>query len=155
VQSVIDGNKVILNRCAGRRAITTSTAQQRNARLQEATAHACTSSRTATFVQPQWLHLDLYGSWVLHGVSASGVLCVLCRPGPDAKVEDCEFEPNEVYAIDIVVSSGEQHCCSWQQQQALKTPKRVQDRHAHSSSTVGRSTSQREALQQRPLPNSC
>lgn len=29
------------------------------------------------------------------------------RPGPDAKVEDVEFEPNEVYAIDIVVSSGE------------------------------------------------
>jgi hypothetical protein len=32
---------------------------------------------------------------------------ILNRPGPDAKVEDCEFEPNEVYAIDIVVSSGE------------------------------------------------
>lgn len=32
---------------------------------------------------------------------------VLNKPGPDAKVEDQEFEPNEVYAIDIVVSSGE------------------------------------------------
>ncbi|GBF91385.1 hypothetical protein Rsub_04125 [Raphidocelis subcapitata] len=32
---------------------------------------------------------------------------VLNRPGPEAKVEDAEFEPNEVYAIDIVVSTGE------------------------------------------------
>ena len=32
---------------------------------------------------------------------------ILNRPGPDAKVEDVEFEPNEVYAIDMVVSSGE------------------------------------------------
>jgi methionyl aminopeptidase len=31
---------------------------------------------------------------------------ILNRPSPDAKVEDVEFEPNEVYAIDIVVSSG-------------------------------------------------
>eukprot|EP00879_Flechtneria_rotunda_P015638 GHRR01016356.1.p1 GENE.GHRR01016356.1~~GHRR01016356.1.p1 ORF type:complete len:206 (+),score=84.99 GHRR01016356.1:675-1292(+) len=32
---------------------------------------------------------------------------VLNKPSPDHKVEDVEFEPNEVYAIDIVVSSGE------------------------------------------------
>ncbi|KAI8465333.1 MAG: peptidase M24, structural domain-containing protein [Monoraphidium minutum] len=32
---------------------------------------------------------------------------ILNRAAPDQKTEDCEFEPNEVYAIDIVVSSGE------------------------------------------------
>ncbi|KAI8473942.1 MAG: peptidase M24, structural domain-containing protein [Monoraphidium minutum] len=32
---------------------------------------------------------------------------VLNRPSPEARVEDAEFEPNEVYAIDIVVSTGE------------------------------------------------
>ena len=36
-----------------------------------------------------------------------GIKCVLNRPGPDAKVEDGEFEENEVYGIDIVVSTGE------------------------------------------------
>jgi hypothetical protein len=35
-----------------------------------------------------------------------GSKVILNRPGPEAKVEDVEFEPNEVYAIDIVVSSG-------------------------------------------------
>ena len=33
--------------------------------------------------------------------------CVLNRPSPEHKVEDGEFEENEVYAIDIVVSTGE------------------------------------------------
>ena len=33
--------------------------------------------------------------------------CVLSRPSPEHKVEDGEFEENEVYAIDIVVSTGE------------------------------------------------
>lgn len=33
--------------------------------------------------------------------------CVLNRPSPEAKVEDGEFEENEVYAIDIVVSTGD------------------------------------------------
>jgi curved DNA binding protein len=32
---------------------------------------------------------------------------ILNKPSPEHKVEDQEFEPNEVYAIDIVVSSGE------------------------------------------------
>jgi hypothetical protein len=32
---------------------------------------------------------------------------VLNRPGADQKVEDSEFEEGEVYAIDIVVSTGE------------------------------------------------
>eukprot|EP00878_Enallax_costatus_P000747 GHUV01000864.1.p1 GENE.GHUV01000864.1~~GHUV01000864.1.p1 ORF type:complete len:391 (+),score=130.92 GHUV01000864.1:106-1278(+) len=36
-----------------------------------------------------------------------GNKCVLNKPSPEHKVEDAEFEPNEVYAIDIVVSSGE------------------------------------------------
>jgi hypothetical protein len=33
---------------------------------------------------------------------------ILNKPSPEHKVEDQEFEPNEVYAIDIVVSSGEE-----------------------------------------------
>lgn len=32
---------------------------------------------------------------------------MLSRPSPEAKVEDAEFEENEVYAIDIVLSTGE------------------------------------------------
>lgn len=32
---------------------------------------------------------------------------VLNRPSPEHRQEDAEFEPNEVYAIDIVVSTGE------------------------------------------------
>jgi methionine aminopeptidase len=33
--------------------------------------------------------------------------CVLNRPSSEARVEDGEFEENEVYAVDIVVSTGE------------------------------------------------
>lgn len=33
--------------------------------------------------------------------------CVLNRPSPEHKVENGEFEENEVYAVDIVVSTGE------------------------------------------------
>ncbi len=33
---------------------------------------------------------------------------VLNRPSPEHRVDDGEFEANEVYAIDIVVSTGEQ-----------------------------------------------
>lgn len=36
-----------------------------------------------------------------------GSKCILNKPTPDQKVEDGEFEENEVYAVDIVVSSGE------------------------------------------------
>lgn len=32
---------------------------------------------------------------------------VLNRPAPEAKVENSEFEENEVYAVDIVLSTGE------------------------------------------------
>jgi hypothetical protein len=43
---------------------------------------------------------------------------ILNKPSPEHKVEDQEFEPNEVYAIDIVVSSGEHKQRQQQQQQA-------------------------------------
>lgn len=33
--------------------------------------------------------------------------CVLNKPSPEAKVEDGEFEENEVYAVDIAVSTGD------------------------------------------------
>ena len=33
--------------------------------------------------------------------------CVLNKPSPEARVEDAEFEENEVYAVDIVVSTGD------------------------------------------------
>lgn len=36
-----------------------------------------------------------------------GNKAVLNRPSPEQRVEDGEFEPNEVYAVDIVVSTGE------------------------------------------------
>ena len=32
---------------------------------------------------------------------------VLSATGPDTRVDDAEFEENEVYAIDIVTSTGE------------------------------------------------
>ena len=35
-----------------------------------------------------------------------GQKCVLNKPTSDQKVEDGEFEENEVYAVDIVVSTG-------------------------------------------------
>lgn len=38
---------------------------------------------------------------------SAGNKVVLNKPSPEHKVEDAEFEPNEVYAIDIVVSSGQ------------------------------------------------
>ena len=36
-----------------------------------------------------------------------GNKCVLNKPNPETKVEEAEFEENEVYAIDIVLSTGE------------------------------------------------
>ena len=36
-----------------------------------------------------------------------GNKCVLNRPSPEAKVAEDTFEENEVYAIDIVVSTGD------------------------------------------------
>jgi curved DNA binding protein len=36
-----------------------------------------------------------------------GNKCVLNKPSPEHRVEDAEFEENEVYAVDIVISTGE------------------------------------------------
>ena len=36
-----------------------------------------------------------------------GNKCVLNKPGPEAKVDDQAFEENEVYGIDILVSTGD------------------------------------------------
>mmetsp|Transcript_17381 Transcript_17381/g.29787 ORF Transcript_17381/g.29787 Transcript_17381/m.29787 type:complete len:386 (+) Transcript_17381:39-1196(+) len=59
--------------------------------------------------------VEAFGCTLVEGVMShemkqfviDGNKCVLNRPAPDAKVEDNEFEENEVYAIDIVVSTGE------------------------------------------------
>ncbi|KAF5828289.1 peptidase M24, structural domain-containing protein [Dunaliella salina] len=58
---------------------------------------------------------EIYGCQLVEGVMShemkqfviDGNKCVLNRPSPEQKVEDGEFEENEVYAIDIVVSTGE------------------------------------------------
>jgi curved DNA binding protein len=58
---------------------------------------------------------ETYGCQLVEGVMShemkqfviDGNKCVLNRPSPEQKVEDGEFEENEVYAIDIVVSTGE------------------------------------------------
>uniref|UniRef100_A0A7S3RAT8 Peptidase M24 domain-containing protein n=1 Tax=Dunaliella tertiolecta TaxID=3047 RepID=A0A7S3RAT8_DUNTE len=58
---------------------------------------------------------EVYGCQLVEGVMShemkqfviDGNKCVLNRPSPEQKVEDGEFEENEVYAIDIVVSTGE------------------------------------------------
>ncbi|KAG2484685.1 hypothetical protein HYH03_016514 [Edaphochlamys debaryana] len=58
---------------------------------------------------------EAYGCNMVEGVMShemkqfviDGSKCILNKPTPDQKVEDAEFEENEVYAIDIVVSSGE------------------------------------------------
>ena len=49
--------------------------------------------------------------------------CVLNRPSPEHKVEDGEFEENEVYALDIVVSTGEgKPKVSWPSVQCFPAP---------------------------------
>ncbi|CAD7695631.1 unnamed protein product [Ostreobium quekettii] len=58
---------------------------------------------------------ESFGCNLLEGVMShqlkrfviDGNKCVLNRPSPEARVEDGEFEVNEVYAIDIVVSTGD------------------------------------------------
>lgn len=58
---------------------------------------------------------EAYGCNVVEGVMShemkqfiiDGSKCVLNKPTPEHKVEDVEFEENEVYAIDIVISTGE------------------------------------------------
>jgi curved DNA binding protein len=59
--------------------------------------------------------VEAYGCQMVEGVLSHQMKqfvidankCVLHRPSPEAKVEDGEFEENEVYAVDIVVSTGE------------------------------------------------
>lgn len=59
--------------------------------------------------------VESYGCQLVEGVMShqmkqyviDGNKCVLNKPNPEAKVEDQEFLENEVYAVDIVVSSGE------------------------------------------------
>lgn len=36
-----------------------------------------------------------------------GPKCVLNKPSADQRVDDAEFAENEVYAVDIVISTGE------------------------------------------------
>ncbi len=59
--------------------------------------------------------VEAYGVNLVEGVMShqmkqfviDGNKCVLNKPSPEAKVEDQEFSENEVYAIDIVVSTGD------------------------------------------------
>jgi methionine aminopeptidase len=61
---------------------------------------------------------EAYGCTMVEGVMThnmkkfviDGNKCVLNKPTADSKVEDGEFEENEVYAIDIVVSTGVALC---------------------------------------------
>jgi curved DNA binding protein len=58
---------------------------------------------------------EAYGCNVVEGVMThemkqfvmDGNKCVLNKPSPEHRVEDAEFEENEVYAVDIVISTGE------------------------------------------------
>ena len=58
--------------------------------------------------------VESYGCTLVEGVLShqlkqfvvDGNKCILNRPNPEAKVEDGEFEENEVYALDILVSTG-------------------------------------------------
>ena len=55
--------------------------------------------------------VEAYGMSLVEGVLShqlkqfviDGNKCVLARPNPEYRVEDGEFEENEVYGIDIVV----------------------------------------------------
>ena len=59
--------------------------------------------------------VEAYGCNLVEGVFShemkqfviDGNKCVLNKPGPAAKVAEDTFEENEVYAVDIVVSTGE------------------------------------------------
>lgn len=58
---------------------------------------------------------EAYGCTMVEGVIShqvtqfiiDGMKCVLNKPTPEMRSEDGEFEENEVYGIDIVVSTGE------------------------------------------------
>lgn len=59
--------------------------------------------------------VEAYGCNLVEGVFShemkqfviDGNKCVLNKPTPEAKVAEDTFEENEVYAVDIVVSTGE------------------------------------------------
>ena len=59
--------------------------------------------------------VEAYGCSLVEGVFThemkqyviDGNKCILNKPTPEAKVAEDTFEENEVYAVDIVVSTGE------------------------------------------------
>ena len=59
--------------------------------------------------------MEAYGCNLVEGVFShemkqyviDGNKCILNKPTPEAKVAEDTFEENEVYAVDIVVSTGE------------------------------------------------
>lgn len=70
--------------------------------------------RIADVAGPLGQLADEFGCQLVEGVMThnmkqfviDGNKCILNRPTPDQKVEDDEFLENEVYAIDIVISTG-------------------------------------------------
>jgi len=58
---------------------------------------------------------EIYGCSLVEGVMShqlkrfviDGNKCILNKPTPEHKVDDDEFEENEVYAVDIVMSTGD------------------------------------------------
>lgn len=82
----------------------------------DAAARLMRPGHRASEVPPMLVKIaDAYGVQLVEGVLShqmtrfimDGSKAVLNRPGADQKVEDSEFEEGEVYAIDIVVSTGE------------------------------------------------
>ncbi|KAK9840679.1 hypothetical protein WJX84_000358 [Apatococcus fuscideae] len=71
--------------------------------------------KIADVAEPLNTIVEAYGCTLVEGVLShqlkqfvvDGNKCILNRPNPEAKVEDAEFEENEVYALDILVSTGE------------------------------------------------
>lgn len=70
--------------------------------------------RIADVAGPLNKAVEAFGCTLVEGVMThemkqfviDGNKCVLNKPSPEAKVEDGDFEENEVYAVDIVVSTG-------------------------------------------------
>lgn len=71
--------------------------------------------RIAEVAGPLQTIAEIFGCNLVEGVMThqlkrfviDGNKCVLNKPSPEAKVEDGEFEVNEVYAIDVLVSTGD------------------------------------------------
>ncbi len=70
--------------------------------------------RCAQVAGPLQQVAEAYGMSLVEGVLShqlkqfviDGNKCVLTRPSPEHRVEDAEFEENEVYGIDIVVRAA-------------------------------------------------